>query len=1097
MTSNTNENKDKSTFLALTFYVLSIVALAFYSSVYDKDNLYQLVDHKLLDAAQIAPLLLNKDLHQESINKDSLSLDDYKKNMLKLSHYASQHKITYIYTLILKDNKIFFSSSSATNRELQSKKDIPTFFDEYYDVDPRIFDVFKHKETLFIDEHMDRWGTFRSIFIPVEAEDGSIYVAAADISIDSINAKLLNQRYITIAISLLFILFAYPIYFFATKKIKRLVKKLSQQVQAQTVEINDKTERLQLAMRVSKQGWFDFNISSGEMSVSDEYPRLLGFTPQSFQSNMSTWRHSIHPEDRETVLNVFKTIIAGKDPKEVEYRTKNKEGQWLWIHSMGQVTEWDKNKKPYRVIGVHADISERKRSEQVLRTLAESGSAADEGIFQQMVQELVASQNVRYALIATFDNTKVDHLTTLAVCADNEKADNFSYPYDPNTPCGHVINNDKSFFPKDLQKLFSHVPIVKEFGVVSYLGTSLRNSLGENIGVLAILDNKPMKEDLRMQDLLGSFAVRVSIELERRESNKQLTLSSRVFESAHEGIMITDANKQIVDINPEFTTISGYSHDEAVGQSLCFLDSGKYSDEFFDSLWEAVDQQGYWQGELWCRRKGGELYAELLTISVITDDEGEIQNYVGLFSDITKSKEQQASLELMAHYDVLTGLPNRSLFADRYKQAVAHSKRSDTLLAVCFLDLDDFKPVNDLYGHMVGDQLLIKVAERIKIQIRAEDTVSRLGGDEFVFLLGDLTSQAQCEQILKRLHETIAKPYQVEGHEVKVSASSGVILHPKNEDEKDLDTLLRHADQAMYQAKLSGRNQYQFFDSLKNQYRANKQEQLKEIHRAIVDGEMQLYYQPKVNMRTGIAFGVEALIRWVHPQRGIILPADFLPIIESSELEITVGEWVLNTALKQLSAWNKLGLFIEVSVNISSYHLQSSSFISQLELILSNYPEVDSTHIQLEILESSTLGDLKAISSVINYCRHTLGLNIALDDFGTGYSSLTHLRNLSANTIKIDQSFVRDILDNTEDSAIIEGVIGLAKAFDREVIAEGLETVESGLLLLAMGCDHAQGYGIARPMPSIKVIDWVKNYQPEQQWMEYNKEKKTVIEAVI
>ena len=1074
-------SKYKQTLFALILYVLWVVGFATYSIINEKRDLYQQVDNKLLAAIQIAPLLLDEDLHHKDISTKSFPLDLYQKNTHKLSLYTDHHKIAYIYTLILKDNKLFFTSSSATEKEGQLGSSSTSFLDIYEDADPRVFDVFEHQEKIFI-EYTDRWGTFRSIFVPFRAKDGSLYISAADISIDYISKKLQYNLYLAISIALLFILFAYPIYFTAIRKITRLADGLSETVEAQSIEITDKTERLQLAMKVSKQGWFDLNMRTGDMQVSDEILQLLGLTPQTFEFTTQAWKKTIHPSDSETVSSVFKEVIEGKESRETEYRIKHKSGQWLWIHSIGQVTEWNEDKQAFRVIGVHTDISDRKRSEQVLRTLAERGSAKDNSIFQQMVRELAISQNVRYTSISILDETAADHLTTLAIWANNKIIENLSFPL-TDMPCGQVIEKGECFFPKDLQSLFPNMPKLKEMGIVSYFGVPLRNSDGKNIGSLSIFDDKPMKEDIHMSDLLGSLAVRISIELDQREADKQLTLFSRVFAAAHEGIIITDAQQIIIDVNPMFTNISGYSRDDAIGKSPRMLSSGKHSTKFFVDMWKSVSDQGFWKGELWNHRKNGELYAELLTVSVILDDEGNIQNYVGLFSDITKHKEQQASLELMAHYDVLTGLPNRSLFVDRYKQAVAHSDRSDTSLAVCFLDLDNFKPVNDNYGHLVGDQLLIEVAQRIKSEIRAEDTVSRLGGDEFVFLLGDITSQKQCEHILKRLHTTIAKPYRIEGHSIIVSASSGVTLYPQ--DKEDLDTLLRHTDQAMYKSKLAGKNQYQFFDPQKSRHRADKQEQLKEIHHAILQDEMQLYYQPKVNMKTGAIFGVEALIRWIHPEKGLIPPLMFLPIIESSELETILGEWVINTALNQLSEWNKSGLLLEVSVNISSYHLQSASFIDQLKLILSNHPDINSNHLQLEILESSALSDLKAISQIVKQCRNELGMQIALDDFGTGYSSLTHLRNLSADTIKIDQSFVRNVMGSAEDLAIIEGVIGLANAFNREVIAEGVETVEIGLLLLSMGCEQAQGYGIAKPMPAKDVINWAKHYQPEPQWMQY------------
>jgi len=576
---------------------------------------------------------------------------------------------------------------------------------------------------------------------------------------------------------------------------------------------------------------------------------------------------------------------------------------------------------------------------------------------------------------------------------------------------------------------------------------------------------------------------------------EELELYGRVFTEAHEGITITDSDGLIVDVNPKFCDITGYSRDEIIGTNPSILNSGKHGPEFYQQMWVELNSVGHWNGEVWNRKKSGELYAELLTISALKNKHGEIKYFVGLFSDITQNKRQQEKLHLMAHYDVLTQLPNRALFADRFSQAIAHSKRQELLLAVCFLDLDNFKPVNDTYGHEVGDQLLIEVARRIQANIREEDTVSRQGGDEFAILLGDINSVSHCQNMLKRLHDSLAQPYLIGDDSINIGASSGVTLYPL--DDADIDTLIRHADQSMYQSKLAGKNRYHLFNAEEDQQIINTNIRLKEIQMALTNNEFCLYYQPKVNMKTGEVFGVEALIRWRHPERGLIPPLDFLPIIENTELEIDIGDWVIAEAVQQIEQWQQQNITLEVSVNISSHHLQSANFFSHLDRVLEKHPSINSKHLQLEILESSALGDLKAVSGIIGVCKDTLGVNIALDDFGTGYSSLTHLRSLPANTIKIDQSFVRDMLEDPSDYAIIDGVIALAGSLNREVIAEGVETIEHGLMLLLMGCHNAQGYVIAKPMPAGDFSEWLTAYSPNQKWLEYGNKKLTAQEKKI
>jgi len=575
-------------------------------------------------------------------------------------------------------------------------------------------------------------------------------------------------------------------------------------------------------------------------------------------------------------------------------------------------------------------------------------------------------------------------------------------------------------------------------------------------------------------------------------ATQQLQLSARVFSSTHDGIVITDAEHNIIDVNPAFSTISGYSAQEVIGKNPKFFSSGKHGAEFYAAMWHSLNTEEYWQGEVWNRKKDGEIYTELLSISCLKDEQGKIVNYIGISSDITHSKQQQEKLNLIAHYDVLTGLPNRALFADRFIQAISHSKRNQKLLAICFLDLDNFKPVNDTFGHETGDQLLIEVAKRISHCIKNEDTISRQGGDEFAILLNDIESYEQCEQTLARIHHSLSQAFFINDKSISIGASTGITLYPV--DSEDIDTLLRHADQAMYQAKQLGRNRYLLFNSSQDKELINKHHQLHEIENAFINDEFVLYYQPKVNMLTGKVYGAEALIRWLHPKKGLIPPADFLPLIDGSDLEIKVGDWVINQALEQMEYWCGQNIQLEISVNISSLHLQSKNFIQDLDSALSRHPYINSQYLQLEILESSALGDLNTISQLIKTCQNTLGINIALDDFGTGYSSLTHIRRLSANVIKIDQSFVRDMLDDPNDYAIIHGIIGLASAFNNKIIAEGVETTEHGLMLLLLGCHYAQGYGIAKPMQADLIPAWLTNYQANTEWLNFGNKQHSIKE---
>ncbi|MEW8692709.1 MAG: EAL domain-containing protein [Candidatus Thiodiazotropha endolucinida] len=573
---------------------------------------------------------------------------------------------------------------------------------------------------------------------------------------------------------------------------------------------------------------------------------------------------------------------------------------------------------------------------------------------------------------------------------------------------------------------------------------------------------------------------------ERREIEERLLLAASVFDHAHEGIVVTDTEERILEVNPTFTELTGYSHDEVIGQTPRVLKSGHHDTAFYTKMWNELKQRGFWRGEIWNRRKNGEIYAEFLTISTVRNPQDKVTHYVAVFSDITTLKDQQARLERMAHYDVLTQLPNRVLLADRMRQAMVQVQRTEKQLAICYLDLDGFKPVNDTYGHDIGDKLLIKVAHRLTEHLRASDSVSRLGGDEFVLLFSNIEGIPECERALTRLLEMVSATHAIDGYRIQISASIGVTLYPQ--DNVDADTLLRHADQAMYRAKESGRNRFHLFDPEQDRQARAHKEALERIESALQTNEFRLYYQPKVDMRHGHVLGAEALIRWQHPEKGLLPPSEFLPVVEETDFAARLGEWVLHEALRQLAEWKRSGFETNVSVNISGRHFQQDGFVNRLGSILNDYPRISPQRLELEVLETTAIGDINLASRMIEECR-VLGVSVSLDDFGTGYSSLTYLKQLPVDTIKIDQSFVRDMLQDPDDLAIIEGIVGLSQAFHRQVIAEGVESQEHGEMLLQLGCEYGQGYGIAQPMCAADFPGWVESYVPYRSWQESGEEK--------
>lgn len=559
----------------------------------------------------------------------------------------------------------------------------------------------------------------------------------------------------------------------------------------------------------------------------------------------------------------------------------------------------------------------------------------------------------------------------------------------------------------------------------------------------------------------------------------KLRLHATVFSNSAEGILLSDANNRIVDVNPAFTRITGYSREEALGQMPSLLRSSRHDRAFYQKFWQALQDHGKWSGEIWNRNKNGEEYPELLSISAVRNAQGGISNYVAVFSDISRIKSQESQLTRIAYYDALTDLPNRILFLDRLRDIRTNARENNERTVVVCIDLDFFKEINDQWGREVGDGILQQIAQRLSKFISPFDLVARLGGDEFAVLLTSVQGAKLIDQKLRELLELLREPITtINNASLRLSASVGATIYP--DDMNDADTLLRHADQAMCQAKQSGKNRFLYFDQEEDRCARILHTHISNIREALDHGEFVLYYQPKVNMRTGKIFGVEALIRWYNPQRGVLAPGEFLPYIENTELIVDIGNWVIKTALSHMSRWKKAGYNLITSVNVAGRQLQSPDFINNLSHALAQYPEV-ARQLEMEILETAALEDIVKVSKAMKQCTH-LGVRFSLDDFGTGYSSLSYLKRLPAETIKIDQSFVRELLSDSNNLVIIQGVLGLARAFGREALAEGVETVEHGRLLLQMNCHLAQGYGIARPMPENELLGWIDNWRQPPEW---------------
>jgi len=551
-----------------------------------------------------------------------------------------------------------------------------------------------------------------------------------------------------------------------------------------------------------------------------------------------------------------------------------------------------------------------------------------------------------------------------------------------------------------------------------------------------------------------------------KQSEEGLRIAATAFES-QDGVMITDANCVILRVNRAFTEITGYTAEEVVGQTPKLLKSGRHDAAFYALMWDSIKRTGAWNGEIWNRRKNGEIYPERLAITAVQGKEGEVTHHVGTLHDITSRKAAEAEIKNLGFYDSLTGLPNRRLLLDRLKQALPSSMRTGRKAALLFIDLDDFKTINDSLGHATGDLLLQQVAQRLKSCVREGDTVSRFGGDEFVVMLEDLSGQLleaaeQTEAIGEKILVTLNQSYQLGTHEYRGTPSIGATLF--DNQQSGIEELLKQADIAMYQAKKSGRNTLRFFDS-QMQTNVNARAALEnELRNALANQEFQLYYQIQVN-DLHQSLGAEALIRWKHPERGLLSPSEFIPLAEETGLILHIGQWVLDTACAQLKMWqqNELTQNLILAVNVSAKQFRQANFVDQVREAIERHA-VNPVYLKLELTESLLLDNIEDTIATMNSLNE-IGVRFSLDDFGTGYSSLQYLKRLPLNQLKIDQSFIRDLASDSSDKAIVRTVIAMANSLGLGIIAEGVETETQEQLLLGKGCATYQGYLFSKPVP--------------------------------
>lgn len=577
----------------------------------------------------------------------------------------------------------------------------------------------------------------------------------------------------------------------------------------------------------------------------------------------------------------------------------------------------------------------------------------------------------------------------------------------------------------------------------------------------------------RSDTLLGNFTQELGammaigrsfgVAIQKDTASKRLHQAKIAFESASEGIMITDNASHIVAINKGFTDITGYSEEEVLGRTPRILHSGRQDEQFYDEMRKTLQQNGRWRGEIWNKRKNGEIYPEWLTVTEVKDAKDQVINYVGVFADISEIKQSQNNLNKLVNHDPLTGLPNRRLFNELMAHAIKRAEREQNQIALLFIDLDRFKAINDSLGHQVGDKLLYEVSKRINHAVRESDAVARLGGDEFLVMMDLLRDTEDAAMVAKKVIHTLQSEFIIDGRELFIGASIGIAVYPQ--DGHDVDSLIKAADIAMYQVKNKGKNNYCFYSADLSKTVIERFTLENQLRRALERNQFEVYYQPQISLISGEIIGAESLVRWRHPELGMVSPAKFIPLAEETGLIIQIGEWVLKESALQVMRWVEEGHHLQwVSVNVSGVQIQRSNFADTLYGMLIE-TGCDPSLIELEITESTVMHNTEHVISVFDRIKH-LGVRLAIDDFGTGYSSLSHLKRLPLDKLKIDQSFVSQLPDDTDDAAIANAINAMARSLGFSVIAEGVETVEQAEFLQHMGCTQAQGYLYGRPVPA-------------------------------
>ncbi|TAJ82016.1 MAG: EAL domain-containing protein [Gallionellaceae bacterium] len=795
-------------------------------------------------------------------------------------------------------------------------------------------------------------------------------------------------------------------------------------------------QRLSFALEGSGDCVWDWDLGSNKVLLSKGGGAMFGFADDEVSTDMADWAARAHPEDAPRLADGLRGFFHERAEKySSEYRVRCKDGSWKWILTRGMVVHRNAEGRVTRMIGTHTDLAERKEAEEALRhseqRFRDVSEAAGEYIWEidaNMVYTYVSNRSADvkgYAPQELLGHTPMEFMPEEDIAA-----------------VGEIVN----------AAIADKVPFRLQHRDITESGAVL----WEEVRGIPFYDESGKVIGLRGTGLNIT---------ERKLAEEKLQLAALVYENSAESMMVTDGDNKILGINPAFTKTTGYTLEEVLGKTPGFLNSGRQDAGFYQAMRRAIETTGRWQGEMWNRRKNGEIYVEWQSINTIFRPDGSVHRHVALFSDITQKKATEELIWRQANFDALTGLPNRRMFHDRLGQELKKAARNNLPLALMFIDLDHFKEVNDTLGHDQGDLLLIEAARRITECVRESDTVARLGGDEFTVILPALEGIDSIDRIAQNIIDRLTRSFRLGQENVFVSASIGITLYPA--DAGEIETLLKNADQAMYVAKNAGRNRYSYFTYALQEAAQLRMRLTNDLRKALSDNQLRVYYQPIVEMATGEIHKAEALIRWQHPERGMVSPVQFIPLAEESGLINQIGDWVFHETARQVKHWRATHTpLFQVSVNKSPVQFQQKNagggadWLAHLAAL-----SLHGQSISVEITEGLLLNAEADIQDKLLALRDA-GVQVAIDDFGTGYSSLAYLKKFDIDYLKIDQSFVSNLENNPDDLALCEAIIVMAHKLGLKVIAEGVETEQQRDILLRTGCDYAQGFLFSKAIPA-------------------------------